>query len=271
LEQFDIRDSSGITVGTFRGVVTATEDLVGAYTEAILVTESYGDNVGIDVGQVPPEGTVYNVLYDGLLYKKDSDQHYVLYTSMPSPSGDLISLIKSDNKTVVNVATWPVNLLDASAPPTVKRLPFAAGYGILPISPLIPTGVNDLPPRAVQTQGYQQFAVYDPTGVQSGSFDAMVSNQWDLLGVYSQAMIVTKVTEGTAGTAAGDVPPAGSMLSYVYVGNTGFGTSYWSLPSSSGTKISYKFLTPLIDIPTWSTYNASKGLDTVTFVDPFDV
>jgi hypothetical protein len=62
------------------------------------------------------------------------------------------------------------------------------------------------------------------------------------------------------------------VLNYVYVGDTGFGTSYWSLPSESGrTKISYKFLTPLINIPTWSTYDASKDLDTVTLVNPLDV
>jgi hypothetical protein len=191
---------------------------------------------------------------------------------MPSPSGDVVSLIAGKNNKVSNILVWPLNGLDAAAPPAVKRLPFASGYGILPISVLTPIGVNDLPPRGVSVQGYQQFAVYDPEGVQTGTFNAMVTNQWDFLGISSQAITVTKVTGGTAGTAAGDVPPVDSVLNYVYVGDTGFGTSYWSLPSESGrTKISYKFLTPLINIPTWSTYDASKDLDTVTLVNPLDV
>lgn len=262
-QDFDIRDSSGATVGRFGGVLTTTWDVLGAYTQAILVTDSYGADTGTAVGQVPPVGTVYNVAYTG------SDAHYVLYTSMPSSSGDVISLIEGNNGDVSNVLTFPVNGLDASAPPVVKRLPFAGGSGLLPTSALVPFGVNGLPPRDVQVQGYQQFAVYDRTGVQQGSFDAIVTYQWDLLGIYSRAIVVTNVSEGTAGTAPGDVPPVGSVFNYVYAGNTGFGISYWSLPSSSGARISYKLLTPLIDIPTWSTYNASAGLTGVTFFDPF--
>jgi len=208
---------------------------------------------------------VYNVSYAG------SDTDWALYTSMPSASGDVISMLETGRNGVSNVLTWPVNRLDASAPPAVKRLPFAGGYGILPISPVDIYAVSGLPPRDVQVQGYQQFAVYDKSGVQSGSFNAMVTNQWDVFGIYSQAILVTQVTDGTAGTSVGDVPPVGSVLNYVYFGDTGFGSSYWSLPSSSGTKTSYKILTPIIDIPTWSTYNASAGIDNVTLVNPLDV
>jgi hypothetical protein len=249
-------------VGSFDGVATTTWDALGAYTEAILVTESYGDNVGTGVGQVPPPGTVYNVAYNG------NDTDYDLYTSMPSSSGDLISMIESSNNTVSNVLTFPVNRFDASAFPAVRRLPIADGYAILPTSALTPSGVNGLPPRDVQIQGFQQFAVYDADGAQQGTFDAIVTTQWDLLGISSQAITVTNVTSGTAGTAAGDVPPVGSVFNYVNFGDSGFGTSYWSLPSPSGTRISYKILTPVIDIPTWSSYDASAGLDTVTFADP---
>lgn len=262
-QQYDVRDSAGATVGTFDGVATTTRDAVGWYTQAILVTDSHGDNVGTGVGQVPPTGTVYNVVYVG------NDANYVLYTSMPAPSGDVILMIQSRRGKVTNISKPPANRLDASNPPPVKRLPFAGGYGILPISELTPTGVNGLPPRDVQLQGYQRFAVYDPTGVATGSFDAMVSQQWDWLGISSQAMVVTNVVEGESGTGDGDVPPVGSVLSYVSFRHFGLGTSYWSLPSSSGTRTSFKILNPLFDIPTWSSYDASAGLDTVTFGNPF--
>lgn len=262
-QRFDLRDSSGATVGSFDGVATTTWDALGAYTEAVLVTKSYGDNVGTAPGQVPPPGSVYNVGYT------TGNPGYALYGSIPSPYGDVISMIESNGTKVTNVLTWPLNQLDASSPPAVKRLQFAGGYGIMPTSDFIPTGANGLPPRDVQLQGYQSFGIYDPSGVQRGSFDAMVTKQWDLLGISSEVILVTKVNDGTAGTAVGDVPPVGSVINYVNVGTSGFGSSYWSLPSpSGGAKTTFKILTPIIDIPTWSSYNASAGTDTVVFADP---
>ena len=93
--------------------------------------------------------------------------------------------------------------------------------------------------------------------------------QLDMYGIHSYAMLVTKVTEGTPGTSPGDVPSGRFDHQLCLPGNSGFGTYYASMPSPSGTKTSFKFLTPLIDIPTWSTYNASAGLTDVSFYDPF--
>ena len=262
-EVFNIRDSSGVTVGSFEGVVTPTADVLGVYTQAILVTNVIDGTTGTAPGDVPPVGSVFNVMYRGI------DTDYVVYSSLPSSSGNVVSVISVKGTEVSNIRTFPMNLLDASAPPPVKRLPIAGGYSLLPVSPLVPSGVNGLPPREVQIQGYQQFGVYDSAGVQRGSFDADVFTQWDMYGNYSQALLVTRVTEGTAGSAPGDVPPVGSMINYFYVGNSAFGTFYSSMPSGSGTKVSFKFLTPLIDIPTWSTYNASAGMNTVSFFNPF--
>ena len=56
---------------------------------------------------------------------------------------------------------------------------------------------------------------------------------------------------------------------YTYFGKTGFGTYYASLLSPSGNKVSFKFLTPIGDIPTWSTYNGAQGFDSLLFFDPF--
>ena len=263
-EVFDVRDSSGNTVGSFEGVVTPTADIVGVSTEAILVTANDGVNVGTAAGQVPPVGSVYNVAYE-------ADGTYAVYSSLPSTFGDVVSMILVDGDTVSNIRTFPFDILDASAPPPVKRLPFEGGFAFLPTSTLQPSGVNGLPPRDVQFQGYQQFGLYDSAGVARGGFDADVSTQSDMWGNYSQALLVTKVTDGAAGTAVGDVPPVGSIFSYVYFGNSGFGTYYAAMPSPGGTKISFKILTPFFDLPTWSRYDAVAGLDGVTFFDPFDV
>lgn len=264
LQTYDIRDNAtDQLMGSFRGVATTTWDALGIRTQAILVTDSFGDNVGTAAGQVPPVGSVYNVAYTG------HEGQYVLYSSLRSPSGDIVSVIEGDNGKVRNIKTFPANRLDASTPPPVRRLPVSGGYSFLPISELVPSGVNGLPPRDVQIQGYQQFGYYDASGVQVGTFNAMVSNQWDWLGIQSQAILVTAVTRGSEGTKPGDVPPVGSMFNFVYLGNSGFGTGYFSLPSPSGTRIRYKLLTPILNIPTWSRYNASAGLSDVTLFDPF--
>ncbi|MGV1087259.1 MAG: hypothetical protein ACOYBX_04695 [Mycobacterium sp.] len=257
---FNLRDSSGSTVGSFEGVVTPTADVMGVHTQAILVTKVIGGTPGTNPGDVPPVGSVFNVMYE-------SDTTTVLYSSLPSPYGDVVSNIKFDGTTMTNINTFPLNILNASAPEPVKRLPTAGGYSFLPTSPLTPTGVNGLPPREIQIQGYQEFGIYDSAGVQRGSFTADVATQRDMYGNYSQALLVTHVTDGTPGTNPGDVPPVGSVFNYVYFGNSGFGTYNSAMPSSSGAKTSFKFLTPLIDFPTWSTYDASAGLTGVVFAD----
>lgn len=262
-EIFDIRDPSGNTVGSFEGVFTPTADVMGVYTQAILVTAVTNGHAGTAAGDVPPVGSVFNVMYQG------SDSKYGLYSSLPSPSGDVVSLIFVDGNVTKNIRTFPLDRLDASALPAVPRVPAGNGYSYLPLSPVLPTGVNGLPPREIQVQGYQQFGVYDSAGVLRGSFDADVANQLDMFGIHSHAILVTRHTSGVPGTAAGDVPPVGSLINLVYFGNSGFGTYYSALPSPSGTKVSFRFLTPLIDIPTWSTYDATAGLSSVSFADPF--
>ncbi|WP_167100568.1 hypothetical protein [Mycobacterium sp. DL592] len=262
-EVFNYRDPSGNTVGSFEGVLTPTADVMGVKTEAILVTKVTDGTAGTASGDVPPVGSVFNVMYEA------DNSTYAVYSSLPSPFGDKVSTILVNNGTVSNIGTFPLNILDASALPPVKRLPGPGGYSFLPTSNLQPSGVNGLPPREIQVQGYQQFGIYDAAGVQQGSFDADVATQLDMYGTYSQAILVTKVTSGTTGTDVGDVPPVGSVFNYTYFGNSGFGTYYADLPSASGDKVAFKILTPVGDIPTWSTYDASAGLGGVSFFDPF--
>ncbi|GAA2770294.1 hypothetical protein GCM10010533_01300 [Mycolicibacterium pallens] len=260
---FNVYDSDGHVVGSFEGVYTPTHDLLGAYTQAILVTGNDGVNVGTDPGQVPPVGTVYNVLYEG------SDDHYVLYTSMPSLSGDIVSLLDISPDGVTNTRVFPLNILDASALPVVQSLMGPNGQRFYPISDFQPVGINGLPPREVELQGYQQFGVYDSTGAQTGSFDADVATQWDLLGIVSQAILVTKVTDGTAGTESGQVPPVGSRFEYASFGNSGFGFYYSAMPAESGDVIRFNLVTPLGNIPLYTTYNEALNPDDYSFYSPF--
>lgn len=258
---FDVRNNhTGATAGSFEGVVTPTADIFGVRTEAILVTANQGIDVGTAAGQIPPVGSVFNHMLTL------SGQY--LYSSLPDPFGDVVSTIRlGPGSTVTNIATFPLNLLNASEATPVKRLPTAGGYSFLPTSPFTPTGVNGLPPRDIQIQGHQQFGVYDSDGILRGTFEADVATQRDFAGTNSQALLVTKVLSGTSGTAKGDVPPVGSVFNYVFFGKSGLGTFSSAMPSPSGAKTAFKFLTPIVGIPTWSTYDASEGLADVVFAD----
>ena len=90
-----------------------------------------------------------------------------------------------------------------------------------------------------------------------------------MLGIHTQAVMVTKVTEGTAGTGDGDVPPVGSVFNYVYFGNSGFGTIQSVIPGPTKDLISFKLMTPLGIVPLYSLHKRAVGRTDVSFFDPF--
>jgi hypothetical protein len=252
---FNIYDSAGQSVGSFDGVFTTTSDIIGTYTQAVMVTGNDGTNVGTAPGQIPPVGSVYNVIYEG------SDAHYFLYSSLPSPSGDKVSMIEVNEGKVTNSA---LTLIDASAQPASKPL-VAGGYRFTPVSALSPSGINGLPPRDVQIQGYQQFDVYNSDGSRIGSVDADVSAQWDGFGIHSQALLVTKVTDGIAD----EMPPVGSVFNFVSSGDKGFGSAHSVMPLASGDLTTFTLTTPWGDIPLPSTHLPATLRTAVTFFNPF--
>ena len=165
---FAVYNSDGSkTGGSFRGYVTTTSDILGGSSEAILVTENLTGTVGTAAGQVPPVGSVYNAIDLG------SGKIYTIYSSLPSPSGDVISLKLAMPSGVLPVYT----AFNASAPSPIQSLSVPGGHSFRPASTLLPVGINGLPPREVQIQGYQQFNVYNSAGTQIGSFDADVYRQ----------------------------------------------------------------------------------------------
>lgn len=232
-QNFSVYDSDGNAVGSFDAVFTTTKDLAENDTQALLVTANDGINVGTAVGQVPPVGSVYNVIYKpGASY---------LYSSLPAPTGDVVTIIQH---TADGFADVKPTFIDASAPAPVKPLTTPGGYSFVAVSDVTPSGVNGLPPREVEIQGYQKFDIVDAAGKKIGSVDADVIRQTDLFGIYSQGILITKVTEGTVGTGKGDVPPVGSQFNFVYPGDGGFGTSFSVVPEQSFDVISYRVATP---------------------------
>jgi hypothetical protein len=246
-------DGNDVVIGSFKGYVTTTSDALGATTEAILVTEVLDGPVGTGTGDVPPVGSVYNVIY----------RFGAFYSAIPSPDGTVITFTLKGIRIPIKY--------DATATPAVESLEVPGKYTFVPTSTLQPIGINGLPPREVQIQGYQQFDVYDANGVKVGSFDADVTTQWGSFGTYTEAILVTNVTDGTQGTGPGDVPPVGSQFNYLhlYGFNSPVGAFYSAVPSSSGDVTTFKLMTPFLDIPIPAGYNAIKGLGGVSYFDPF--
>lgn len=252
-QSFSVYDSDSNPVGSFEGVFTTTADLF-FYTQALLVTANDGTNVGTGPGQVPPVGSVYNVIYLG------TDDHFFLYSSLPDAGGDKVSVIRV-NKT--KVTTSAITLINASRPPATTTLSGAGGFQFIPVSALQPSGINGLPPREVEIQGYQQFDVVDSAGVTIGTVDADVFTQWDGFGIHSTALLITNIRQGGS-----DVPPPGSIFNFVNSGNSGFGSAHSTVVWPSGNLTSFKLVTPFGDIPLPATQRPTTDRTPVTFYNP---
>lgn len=151
----------------------------------------------------------------------------------------------------------------------------ADSYEIVPDGTETYTGVygleNTAPPAETGSiQGTQEFEVYDTTtGQPVGYFDADESNSTDIDGDTNTVLLVTSDVPGTGtvGTAAGDVPPVGSVIdTYTYAGDQ-LGYVYADYPSTTGgadtvtdtsTTVSYG------DVPTSSTFDAVTAESGVT-------
>ncbi len=255
-QQFGVFDPDGKPVGSFDALFTTTSDIMGTYTQALLVTATDGGNVGTGVGQVPPVGTVYNVIYLG------ADDDYLLYAAMPAPSGNVITVIRAVGPEVTDEPT----LIDAVTPPAAPALSAPSGHTFIPVSDLWPVGVNGLPPREVQIQGYQRFDTYDAAGNRLGTVDAQVASQWDMFGIRSEAILVTTATDDTPGSGA--VPPSGSLFNFVFFGNSGFAITQAVVPGPGGCIVTSKLLTPVGDISLPARPGTRAPKTEVEFVSP---
>ena len=258
---FGVFDSTGKKVGTFDGEFTTTSDTIGISTQAILVTANSGDNVGTNPGQTPPVGTVYNVAYFG------SDKVWLLYSSMPTKSGDVVTIKLGTPGGVVDLPNILFNNFNASTEPTMKSMIAPGGQKFVATSAVIPAGVNGLPPRDVQIQGYQQFDVVNFLGQKIGSIDADVESQWDGFGIHSKSILITKVTSGSEGATPLNVPPVGTVMNFIDMGN-GFGFADSVIPQKGVDVAAFQFVTPLGNIPLLPSIVVANH-PTVDYFNPF--
>ncbi|HTZ14439.1 MAG TPA: hypothetical protein VMC78_12620, partial [Mycobacterium sp.] len=156
-------------------------------------------------------------------------------------------------------------LLSAALLPAAAA--FADDYDIVPdpSSTEVVTGYyglyTALPALDGSAEGYQTFDVDDTTlGTVVGTFDADVSTTSGIFFRGTTAeILVTADVSGTTGTAAGDVPPVGSVLDTFMFGDTGFGDVYSALTSTTSgvDTISDTFVTPFGDFTTPLAFDAA--------------
>jgi hypothetical protein len=257
---FDVYNAaSDQATGAFDGEVTNTSDVLLNYTEEILVTNDVSGTVGTAAGDTPPVGSLYNVFY--IL---GDNSFYNLYSVTPSSSGDVVSdtLVSRYGDVAI-----PISFYDATGAMTVNSFTVPSDdESIVPVGSEQISGVDGVPPLDSSVQGYQEFDVDNTSGNAIGTFDADVTTANGFFGNSSEALLVT-ADSGTAGTAAGDLPPVGSVFD---VDSFGFGyeTIYSDLVSTTGANvISETFVTPLGDFAIHPAFDlAANAADSSFFV-----
>ncbi len=254
---FDVDDAAGTSVGSFNADETTTADFAGTHTEAVLVTSDVSGTAGTAAGDVPPVGSVFNTI--------EIDGFENIYSDIPMASGgDISDTLVTPLGDFTIPASW--DAATAEAPVSVD-LP--DGYDIVadPNSTETLTQINGLPPGDVAIQGQGEFDL-DSGGAVVGTFDADQTTTLDVFGDTTQTLLVTADgTTGTVGTAAGDLPPVGSVIETISVGN--LENIYTDLASTTpgGDVFSDTLVTPFGDFTIPVTFDLAAGLAADSFLN----
>jgi hypothetical protein len=258
---FDVYNAaSDQATGAFDGEVTNTSDVLLNYTEEILVTDDVSGTVGTAAGDTPPVGSLYNVFY--IL---DDPSFYNLYAVTPTSSGDVVS------DTLVSrfgEITIPISFYDAAGAMTVNSFTVPTDdETIVPVGSEQISGINGVPPLDSSVQGYQEFELDNASGNTIGTFDADVTTANGFFDNSSEALLVT-ADSGATGTAAGDLPPVGSVFDVDSYGG-GFETVYSDLVSTTGANVvSETFVTPFGDFAIHPAFELAGNLADSWFFVP---
>jgi hypothetical protein len=98
----------------------------------------------------------------------------------------------------------------------LPNIPLAGGDEFLPASGETVSSISGAAPYDIAIQGTQEFEVLNSAGAEVGTFDGDVTTTQDTAGTTTEAILVTSDgSSGTVGTAAGDIPPVGSVFSVI--------------------------------------------------------
>ena len=259
-QPFNVVDANGNT-GTFYAYVS-TRPYLGtpSVNNQVLYVDSgvanlLGDSPG--AGALP-DGSVISIQTLGAFVN--------VYSAITSPDG---------NNVVSSILT---NTITGQ---TIDLSPLVQGFDAAHLTPALPdyitsdvdptvTAVSGLPPIFMVLQGYQPFEYLGANGEPIGHFNAVVTTTKDVLGIYTEALLVTGYPE----TGQGDAPPIGTVYNTIVL--TNLTNVYSSIPQDDGTDKVTNILTntqtgQTIDL-SWLFQgdDASKGLTDGTNILSFD-
>jgi hypothetical protein len=222
---------------------TITQDILGTYTEAVLVTS---DAKGAG-GDVPAAGSIFNTIDYGGIQNVYSDLTSttggadVITDTLDTPSGDYLIPIT----------------FDAAKAETTSAINLPNGAELTPEGTFDYSGVNGLPPENVSVQGMQTFVYTD--GDSSGTLNADVTNTLDLFGNTDETLLVTSSTDPAA--------PVGSVFETVNWADTGIENVYSDIVSATGgaDTITDTLVTPWGDFTIPIYLDAAAGLAADSF------
>jgi hypothetical protein len=239
-QQFFVDNSAN---PAFNADDTVTADVLGTYTEAVLVTKDLEGAVGTAAGDTPAVGSIVNTIgYGG---------NELVYSDLVGTNGgpDLITdtLDTPFGNFQVPTAFEAVQAEDTTA------IDIPGGDNLTPLGTLDYTGINGLPPVDVAVRGTQDFGYTNADGT-TGQFTADVTNTLDTFNDSTETVLVTSNTDPDA--------PAGSVFETVTWGDTGFENVYTDIVSATGgaDTITDTLVTPLGDFTVPNTFDAAAGL-----------
>jgi hypothetical protein len=265
-QTFDVDDTTlGTAVGSFDADEATTSGIFFDGTnQQILVTSDISGTPGTGAGDVPPVGSVLDTFTFG------HSGFGNIYSDLVSTTGggDVIS---DTFVTPFGDFTTPLAFDAAAIPVSELATLVTDSYGIVPISDIDVNAVTGIPPLAEATQGSQEFATAD------GTFDGDTVTTWDFMGNATEAILVTSAS-GTTGTAAGEVPPVGSVFNIITTDFPGYYLVYSDLASTTpggANDITDTLVTPYRDINVPTTFDATADIDAgptaVPLSDDYDI
>jgi hypothetical protein len=266
-QTFDVDDTTlGTVVGSFDADEATTSGVFFRGTsEEILVTSDVSGTTGTAAGDVPPVGSVLDTFMFGDTGFGD------VYSALTSPTSG-VDTVSDTFVTPFGDFTTPL-AFDAAAIPVAELATLVTqDYGFVPVSGDDVGAISGIPPFAVAEPGPQEFATAD------GTFDADTVKTWDFAGNATEAILVTS-TSGTTGTAAGDVPPVGSVFNIVTFDAPGYQFVYSDLapttPAGADT-VTETLVTPYGDYTFPDTFDASAivaagEVTDVPLADDYDI
>jgi hypothetical protein len=283
-QEFEVYDTStNQVVGSFEADESNSTDIAGNYNTELLVTQDLSGTVGTAAGNTPAVGSVIDT------YTYAGGESGYAYSDLTTPGGA---------DTISDTLTWLTNwhtpaftTFDASDGLSAgtdgslvdtedTELPdfnLAGGDEVAPTSAETVTAITGAAPYDVAIQGTQEFEVVDSAGAEVGTFDGDVTTTQDAAGTTTETILVTSDgSSGTVGTAAGDIPPVGSVFSVIDYDYGPTPNVYSDLASTTpgGTDVISNFDTTLlgdVGVPTSFDAVSYESDDATIPLDGYDI